>query len=155
MYTVLVIRRRGWNDWQVGEKGRSTQAGFLPKVDELNTLDSPARSIPQWPARRELEKEKREDVRKSEQPWYWHWQWKWAAIDGAGERQTGDESSACPCFFFFFGVFFRNGVSVGYSSFFPSCSVLVFVLDLFPNNRLSLALTLQKSPDPLPLRTQL
>lgn len=151
MYTVLVIRRRGWNDWQVGEKGRSTQAGFLPKVDELNTLDSPARSIPQWPARRELEKEKREDVRKSEQPWYWHWQWKWAAIDGAGERQTGDESSACPCFFF--GVFLFptcNGVSVGYSSFFPSCSVLVFVLDLFPNNRLSLPLTLQKSPDPPP-----
>ncbi|QYS95744.1 hypothetical protein H0G86_003018 [Trichoderma simmonsii] len=98
MYTVLVIRRRGWNDWQVGEKGRSTQAGFLPKVDELNTLDSPARSIPQWPARRELEKEKREDVRKSEQPWYWywHWQWKWAAIDGAGERQTGDESPDPP-----------------------------------------------------------
>lgn len=64
MYTVLVIRRRGWNDWQVGEKGRSTQAGFLPKVDELNTLDSPARSIPQWPARRELEK--REEGRRQE-----------------------------------------------------------------------------------------
>lgn len=66
MYTVLVIRRRGWNDWQVGGKGRSTQAGFLPKVDELNTLDSPARSIPQWPARRrtgEREEGRRQEIR--------------------------------------------------------------------------------------------
>lgn len=145
MYTVLVIRRRGWNDWtgRLGKRvARPRQAFcFLPKVDELNTLDSPARSIPQWPARRELEKEnegRRQEIRTTlvlalalEVE---------VGSDRWRERESGRRAmncSACPCLFFFLFQL-CNGVSVGYSSLFPSCSVLVFVLDLFPNNRLSL-----------------
>ncbi|KAL7938529.1 hypothetical protein V8C35DRAFT_80986 [Trichoderma chlorosporum] len=82
----------------------------------------------------------REQRRRQEkrQPRYW----QVGEIDGAGERQAGDESSGLSFFFFFFCFFFpcslqrHDGLSVSVSFFLFLSPLLFLFLSLFPRSRI-------------------